>query len=325
MKDVQIALATDPNYLRLALIAMGSVIERASQPVTVHFLADSLTDSAREITEAACAQVRGTKLVWHDLTDILPTDIGSVWPKTILARLFLPKLVDEKVLYLDADTMTFSDICPLFKMDMNGNPIAAVRDFVFLNRCMRLKSCPQTLEYLTNLMNPYPVHDYFNSGVILMDCCKIKRDHRLLDSITDMKLTTKYEKTDQGECPDQDHLNYIFKGRTLLIDPMWNSLYGRIWHTKRIAKATLPEDLVHKAALPKIVHILDDPEPWLPIDAKLWTKTSFLFRKLPMLIRYRINAFRISLPFRKVARALKQENILYYPPPKAEKFNQLNP
>ena len=306
MKNVHIALTATPNYLRLALIAIGSVIERASQPVTVHLLADNLTDSARRITEAACAQVQGTTLVWHDLSDVLPSDDGSNYPRAVLARLLLPKLVDEKVLYLDGDTIAFSDICPLFKMDLKGNPIAAVRDFIFLNLYVRLQHNPPLLRHRVNLMNPFPVHDYFNSGVLLMDCRQIRRDPELLDSVTDMKSAMKYEY------PDQDHLNYIFKGRTLLIDPMWNSIDGRIWHVKRIARATLPEDLVHKVALPKIVHLLGS-EPWLPIDKKLWKKTSFLFRILPMIIRYRINAFRISQPYRKAART---ENILSYPPPK---------
>ena len=312
MTEVQVALAADRNYLRLALVAMGSLIEKASRPVTVHFLADSLTGAARDVVEVACAQVPGTKLVWHDVSGILPTDYvptdyyGKSWPRSILARLHLPEVVKGRVLYLDSDTMTFSDVSPLFDLDLGDNLIAAVRDFGLLNFLLRLNHDPHRLEMKSQLISPYPVHDYFNSGIVLMDCDRIRRDRALLSAITNMYLEAKHEG-------DQDHMNHWFRGKTLLLDPAWNSFYGRIRHNVRIAKATLPENLVHSSAKPRIVHFVYDPRPWASIEPAQWTKTSFLLRILPMLIRYRLNAARLLRPVGRAARAMGHQDLLARP------------
>lgn len=307
MTEVQVALAADRNYLRLALVAMGSLIEKASRPVTVHFLADGLTDAARDVAEVACAQVPGTKLVWHDVSDILPTDYdGKSWPRVVLARLHLPEVAKGRVLYLDSDTMTFCDVSPLFDLDLGDNLIAAVRDFGLLNFLLRLKHDPRRLEMKSQLLSPYPVHDYFNSGIVLMDCDRIRRDETIFSAITNMDLAAQHDS-------DQDHLNHWFRGKTLLLDPAWNSFYGRIRHNVRIAKATLPKNLVHSADRPKIVHFVYDPRPWASIEPAQWTRTSFLLRILPMLIRYRLNAARLLRPVGRAAKAMRRQDLLARP------------
>ena len=307
MAKIQIALATNMNYLRLALVAMGSVIEKATRPVTVHFLADSLTNAAKDLVEVACAQVPGTELVWHDVSDILPMDYDeSSWPRVVFARLHLPEVVKGRILYIDSDTMTFSDVCPLFDLDLGDNLIAAVRDFGLLNFLLRLKHEPHRLEMKSQLVSPYPVHDYFNSGIVLMNCDRIRRDRAIFSAITNMDLAARHDS-------DQDHLNHWFRGKTLLLDPAWNSFYGRIRHNVRIAKATLPENLVHSATKPRIVHFVYDPRPWASIEPAQWTRTSFLLRILPMLVRYRLNAARLLRPVRRAARAMGQQDLLARP------------
>ena len=288
MRTIQIALATDSAYLRLALTAMDSAIRRASRPVTVHFLGDGLTSAARRALETVCRATAGTRLVYHDVSDILPASYASHLhsSRTVLARLHIPHLAEGRVLYIDSDTLTLCDVAPLFDMDLRGNPIGAVRDFGLLDDVLRKHINMYRLKVMTDLMDPQPVHDYFNSGVLLMDCNTIRSDPKLLGDMTDI------ERAKEHELPDQDFLNHVMKGRVTFLDPCWNSFSGRAKYVSRVAADVLPPDLAHRPKPPRIAHFVYDLKPWNPIERRQWRKTSFLFRQFPLIARHRLAARR---------------------------------
>ena len=292
MRDVQISLTTDMGYLRPTLVAMASAIEKASRPVSVHLLGDGLADAAVEIAEAVCAETSGTTLVHHDLSNILPEALGSGrWPRTAMGRLRIPTLTQGRVLHLDGDTMTLADIAPLFDLDLHDNAVAAVRDYTPLYWILKKSPAQRSwLPDMTELMSPYPIHDYFNSGVLLMDADCIRSDGDLLGKFADTELVQRLQ------FPDQDLLNIALKGRTSFLHPRWNMFYGRTRHMNRVLRAALPRELVHGPLAPGIVHFAHDPKPFNPIERRHWRKTSFLFRFLPMLVRYRLNARRLLCP-----------------------------
>ena len=292
MRDIWISLATDMGYLRPTLVAMASAINRASRPVTVHLLGDRLTDAARAVAESICTQRLGDGIVHHDVAELLPERLKTEkWPRATLARLRVPKLIEGRVLHLDGDTMTFADLAPLFDLDLRGMAVAAVRDFDHLH--WMAKGTPvgrSRLPVVTGLMGTHPVHDYFNSGVLLMDTDAIRADVELFECSQDL------ERASMLEYPDQDHLNMVFKGQTAFLDPSWNALYGRTRHAVRVAKAVLPAELIHDSAVLRIAHYTHDPKPWKRIGLERWSKTSFVFRLLPNLLRYRVNARRLLRP-----------------------------
>ena len=286
MRGVQISFAADMGYLRPTLAAMASVIARASRPVTVHLLGDSLPDAAVAAAEMVCAQRPGHRLVHHDVSELLselPRE--GKWPRAALARLRIPSLIEGRVLHLDGDTMAFADVAPLFDLDLCGKAVAAVRDLDQLHWMWKETPVGRSrLPVVSELMAPHPIHDYFNSGVLLMDADAIRADAGLLQSVEDM------DRASGMEYPDQDHLNMVFKGRTAFLDPSWNVLYGRSRHAMRVARAVLPAELVHDSATLRIAHYTHDPKPWKRVGFDRWSKTSFVFRLLPNLARYRVNA-----------------------------------
>lgn len=287
MSTIQIALAADSAYLRLALTAMDSAIRRASRPVTVHFLGDCLTNAARSALDTVCRATIGTKLVYHDVSDILPTSFVNLHrSRTALARLHIPRLAEGRVLYIDSDTLTLCDIAPLFDMDLHGNPIGAVRDFGLLDDVLRKHINMYRLKVMTDLMDPQPIQDYFNSGVLLMNCNTIRSDIDLLIDMTDI------ERAKEHELLDQDFLNSVMKGRVTFLDPCWNSFSGRAKYVSRVAADVLPPDLAHRPKPPRIAHFVYGLKPWKPIERRNWRKTSFLFRQFPLIARYRLAARR---------------------------------
>lgn len=299
MAKIQIALATDMNYLRPTLVAMGSAIDNSSRPVTVHLLADNLTDKAKEAVEVFCKEVSKAKLVWHDVSDLLPRDAPTYFPRTCLARLLLPEMLNGRVLYIDSDTITLADIGLLFDFNLQDNPIGAVRDFWQIDGILNGYTDPNRVCSVQELMSPFPVYDYFNSGVILMDCERIKTDSELHKNIRNTEYASKMQ------FPDQDFLNRTFKGRVKFLDPSWNSFYGRQRKTHRIARNVLPPHLVHKRQNPRILHFLSYPKPWHPIGAKKFLQKPSLLGVSLVVGDYRSKTNRYM---RRVGKFLKPNN-----------------
>jgi len=109
---------------------------------------------------------------------------------------FLRLLMDEtpglpdRILYLDVDTVALKDVSPLFHYDLGDKAAAVVHD------AMREKN-------------------YFNSGVILFDLAKIKKEGLF-------KKTRAYLIGHKLMMPDQDAFNKIFKNNYIMISRIYN-------------------------------------------------------------------------------------------------------
>ena len=194
MPDAKIALTTNTPYLPRTMVAMLSVLENAKRPVSVHILGDRLSAAAKKVIEESCRRTGAADLVFHDLESVLPGDhsVGN-WARVILARLYIPELIDGRVLYLDGDTYTFADISPLFEMDMGDRLLGLVRDFGRFTNFER--ATPKALDATRSceeIMHPFPRHDYFNSGVLLFDCDGIRKDDEVRSQITRVEGLENY-------------------------------------------------------------------------------------------------------------------------------------
>ena len=260
--------------------------------MSVHVLGDELSAAAKRIIEEGCRRSGAADLVFHDLEEILPRQrlLGN-WPRAILGRLWIPELIDGRVLYLDGDTCTFADISPLFEMDMGGSLLGCVRDFGKLD-CFEREYKREDTKYVEELMAPFPRHDYFNSGVLLFDCDGIRRNDEVRSRIT------RTENLETCFSPDQDHLNAVFKNKTLLLHPSWNSFYGLDRHAVRLCKRLLPPEEVHDFRSPRIIHYVDGPKPWSPFEIKWLPKTSIMVKRFPRFIEYKLNARRLLAPYK---------------------------
>lgn len=121
---------------------------------------------------------------------------NSQWTWMSLVRLVLPDLLirEQRVLWLDVDTIVEQDIGDLFDRDLAGNYVAMVEEPV-------RSKCPFT---------------YHNAGVMLMDLEKLRRDGimwKWLLLINREPFTAK----------DQDVINLICQGEILTLGPEWNS------------------------------------------------------------------------------------------------------
>lgn len=126
----------------------------------------------------------------------------SNYPPIVYATLFIPELLsdEDRVIYLDSDTIVVGSFKDLIGIDLKNNYCAAVLDVPLPNFKDKVGFSSQD--------------NYYNSGVLLMDLDKLRKDN-----IQD-KLVASIDK--QVKYADQDVLNIVLKGRILTIPPKYN-------------------------------------------------------------------------------------------------------
>lgn len=174
------------------------------------------------------------------------------WPVAMWYRLMLPKLLPNvsRIIYADMDMVFFNDLIDVYELDLGKNVIAAV---------------------------PTRTDKYFNSGFLLMDIDKIRKE----------KIYNKWVKTSQERefyNPDQDVLNETLRGRVTFLPLKYNF---QLSHGSRIFKiypATELDDLKHNLV---VLHYSDYMKPWdvpgrRPVFSKYWweiAKQTGLFKE----------------------------------------------
>ena len=117
------------------------------------------------------------------------------WSYMSMLRLALPEILPEedRVLWLDIDTIVNTDITDLFGTELDGCYVAAVEEPI------RSK-------------DPFL---YYNAGVMVMDLKKLR------DGMADLLI--RYVNRVDLRFPDQDVINLLCQGRIKPISPYWNS------------------------------------------------------------------------------------------------------
>lgn len=118
--------------------------------------------------------------------------ISRITEETFFRYFIAETIPCKKALYLDADILVRKDISSLFEIDISNSLIAGVDDpFI------------KSIDYLKS-NDAFSEHDnYFNAGVLLINCEKFRSDN-LIDKIVSTSL--KYQDT--FEYQDQDVLNH---------------------------------------------------------------------------------------------------------------------
>jgi lipopolysaccharide biosynthesis glycosyltransferase len=180
--------------------------------------------------------------------------IATVKSIATYGRLAIPQLIEEadRVLYLDCDILLKRPIGDLFDTDMRGYPLAACQDLAYLH-FIRRHDGPARSSAMQLFQDP---RNYFNSGVLLIDCVKW-RQGRFFEKIH----TLLAKPPTPLFFADQDALNVIFQDNYEKLDPRWNS-----WAVSNVFGEG-EEDLAQIAELcaqdPWIIHFVGPAKPWI--------------------------------------------------------------
>ena len=289
---MQIVYGIDSDYLFPALVSIYSISKNTSQPVNITIYADGLTDSdTRKVHQTSELLRRRVAITLREFNSAIFLEYSEFmaqnanrakfsFPPVAFLPLVLPQLVEDRCLFIDADTIILDDINRLMEIDLEGNPIGGCMDIYATNQYPRLfdRRVSEIFkprrhrEVRKKLLNYYlalgfvPTSDdfYFNAGVMIMDCAKIRKmypDHEY-SRIEGLRPFFDY-------FPEQDRLNQLFWKRSFQIPLKWNnSPYSRYNYNSlkirdRQFSASVLERISEADNDPKIWHFYGGAKPWI--------------------------------------------------------------
>ena len=227
-------------------VVMQSVIEHTGAPICFHILHDdTLNDQNREKLVQVATQ-NGDRIQFHYLGDAFGNSLKEKMGRYTIGSMFrvmLPELLPDvdKIIYLDADILVNRDIKELWDTDIQDYCLAAVPDYSTVN----------------GLETPYPVakqevpaSHYFNSGVLCMNLDRIRAKGNMHENILNY-----LEENPSARLLDQDALNAVYCGETILVDESWNTFTHLIQYTPG---KPLENKLYHFAASTLILYTMSE-------------------------------------------------------------------
>lgn len=187
MRRVAVYAGTRAAYRNME-IAAKSLVQHTAMDRVIFLIEDDVFPA--ELPELiSCVNVSGQQ--WFDPDG---PNYASQWTYMSMMRLALPDMLAEnRVLWLDTDTIVRKDIGALFDIDLCGCYTAMVEEPV-------------------RSRDPF---EYFNAGVMLMDLNKLR-----IDKIPEKWIRMINRKA--FTAPDQDVINIICQGEILKLPPEWN-------------------------------------------------------------------------------------------------------
>lgn len=242
---VNVVCASDNNYAPMLSIVMSSLARNTDAVVRLNILDCGVTADNRLRLSEFSEYFHNLNLRWIsvDLDDKMSTFPERFHiTRAAYARLLIPEVLPDfkRVVYLDTDVMVCGDVRELFDEDLEEFAIGAVwEDYMEENG--------NNAEHLRRLkMNNG--HKYFNSGVLLLDLDKWRRD-RVFNKIMDM---APYMINDL-KFMDQDLLNKYFECNYKLLPEKYNVTAPRA--RKHYRNGRLCECIVR--------HFEGGKKPWL--------------------------------------------------------------
>lgn len=209
---IQILTTLDQNYLpRLQVLLTSLYLNQPEEKTDIWLLHSRIPEEALiPVTELCSRYGFGFFPVQIDGTSFQDAPVSRQYPKEMYYRLlaaqFLPRDL-HRIIYLDPDILVINPLRPLWDMDMKGNLFAAASH--------------TGMTELANNINQFRLetdHDYYNSGVLLMD---LDMERNEIDAEEIFDYVRKHGK--ELLLPDQDVLNALYGRRTTdLDDVIWN-------------------------------------------------------------------------------------------------------
>lgn len=136
--------------------------------------------------------------------------VSKQYPQEMYYRMMAPLMLPnglERVLYLDPDILVINSVRPLWEMQLEDYSFAAASHSSIFEIIKDVNKVRLGME-----------HDYFNTGVLLMD---LKKSRKLVKS-EDIFNCVK-EQSEVLLLPDQDVFNFLYGTDTLQVnDAVWN-------------------------------------------------------------------------------------------------------
>lgn len=217
-KIVRLFFTVDDNYIPFISVTLASIVDHASRKnkYYITIIHDGLSFQSKK----ALKKFNDGKMIFIFFYNVTPKvqalsvklDVRDYYTITTYYRLFLPGLFPlfNKGLYLDSDIVVNDDIAKLYFTELGDYYVAAVPDG-------SVQLYDEFGTYVNKVIEMDPAL-YFNAGVLLMNFKKLR------EVDLERQAFKLLEKVTFKVAQDQDILNYLCKGRTLLLPGKWNTM-----------------------------------------------------------------------------------------------------
>lgn len=209
---INVLYLTDNNYATFAGVSILSLFENNKDfaEINVYIIDDAISNENKNKMQLVAKQY-GRNMFFLDMCSGINTLMKMGAPKyrnsyTTYLKLFTFALLPEsvhKIFFIDSDSIVLSSLAGLLGYDMQGNPIAAVKDIL-------------SRDYMVSL--GYDKDDsWYNMGIMLVDVDMWKSMQCEQMLIEQMRKRSAYVAV------DQDLLNICLHGRISMLPPIYNA------------------------------------------------------------------------------------------------------
>ena len=275
-----IVYGIDNKFLPPFLVSAYSMLKTVSGAIRITILTtDSIIEDSPDLRRLSDyfpnAEIRVQKFNNVELNEYEQKRTTS-WSSAGMMTFFIPWLIPDKCIYLDADTVVLHDISELYRTDMGTKPLGACQapSVVFTVRKYmsfgphwiitpgRVKRRRREIFERKDRIG-FTIEEletkYFNAGVLIYNTEEIRR----IDpekKLTNIKETRKHWKFSA----DQDRMNEFFKDRVCYLDLKWNVYRDYINFNKIYSPPDLWSDVMTASANPYLLHYtkIFGRKPW---------------------------------------------------------------
>lgn len=219
--NVAICLGADDKYTPFAGLVISSIAQNASpsKNYDIILFSNGITPANEDLLRRTLGNRPNLSLRFVDSKAYL---IGDLFERdhinrSTYLRFIIPKALRlyPKAVYLDCDLVVNRDIADLFETELGDNYLAAVRDTV--NPCWYKNDHDGTRENICDRLGLERPYDYFNCGVLVLNI-------PAFNALFPTEALFALARSRRWVWQDQDLLNSLCRGHTLLLSQKWNVL-----------------------------------------------------------------------------------------------------
>ena len=252
MDAIRLLFALDANYLPQLRVLLTSIeINNPGERFELYVMHSGLPGEELE-SLSKWSEARGWSFAGVDVNASLfeGAPVTEQYPQEMYYRLFAGRMLPDgidRVLYLDPDILVINPLRPLWELDMRGHLFAAAAH-----------TGKTEIANDVNRIRLGTDHDYYNSGVLLMD---LQRCREGIDPDEIFAFVREHER--ELLLPDQDLLNAMYGSRIMpLDDALWN--YDARNYNNYVFRSSGERDVRWVMRNTSILHFCGKAKPWKP-------------------------------------------------------------
>lgn len=247
---IRLLVTLDQGYVPQLCVLLTSIrMNNPGEAFELYLLHNQLPDHCCNQIERYCSEF-GIAFFPICVDDALFRDApaSSRYPKEMYYRLLAPQLLPEhiqRILYLDPDILVINPLRPLWELDLCGRLFAAAAH-----------TGKTELANSVNRIRLKTDHDYYNSGVLLMD---LEAGRKEISPDELFQYVAEHEN--ELLFPDQDVLNALYGNHILAIDDViWN--YDARNYNNYLLRSSGVQNLNWVMENTAILHFCGKAKPW---------------------------------------------------------------